>query len=748
MTHRSRPLFPLMIAGLMATTMLASPAGQAQTAAGAATLKPTTGWSVTQIDGAATGAGPYCTLARQYDNGAILTLGRNTTEEYSLAVDFQEPRFDTDRAYKLSLQPGPGQVRAFEMLPVSESAMVVRLGWDESFFDSIKKSQALTVGISGEQYAFALPEFQSGQSDLSACMNKLKVAGNAGKPAGSKTDVLAADAGMADEGFSAKKVTNKTATVVADAPAKAMNDIAPAAGAVALKAPADTSALKSENERLTLALQTEKRKSAEQLADMQVTRNQINELQEKIRMLESGKGIAAAPVTAPVAADDGSAKKMAALEKTIATLKAENDKLAVQAQKPAQPKTDDAAAKKAQMLETELANAHASIDKLNADLAAAMKAIAAKPAEVAAKKEPSPDKLVLAQVEALGNENKLLRAKLAAVENIKAQTAAEPKEDKNSAAKIAALEADVKVKSDALAAAQKALADKDKAQQAATGKDSAELTSFKQKVSELNAQKATLERDANAARAEAQQLRVELNDIQTSTGTRADQNATLKLQIEKLKNQLSLKDSEARTYRNQLSALQQNGAAQTASAQQLNDMAPAAGASAMASAQKPPQKTAAPLGQKKTMAAPTSAYLTPLQQTLGQAGIVLAGGVKRSASGVLGNDVEVYSWKTTNLHGRGEVWPMASGADFSPLISRHVENARARCPGDFAAVPTEQSATRAAYEIACVTQAGNSSASIFFYQDKGKFVAISHETAAEDMDIAMDARDRVAAKVR
>jgi hypothetical protein len=737
MTHRSRPLFPLMIAGLMATTMLASPAGQAQTAAGAATLKPTTGWSVTQIDGAATGAGPYCTLARQYDNGAILTLGRNTTEEYSLAVDFQEPRFDTDRAYKLSLQPGPGQVRAFEMLPVSESAMVVRLGWDESFFDSIKKSQALTVGISGEQYAFALPEFQSGQSDLSACMNKLKVAGNAGKPAGSKTDVLAADAGMADEGFSAKKVPNKTATVVADASAKAMNDMAPAAGAVALAAPktsADSSALKSENERLTLALQTEKRKSAEQLADVQVTRNQINELQEKIRMLESGKGIAAAPVALPTAADDGSAKKMASLEKTIATLKAENDKLAVQAQKPADPKTDDSAVQKAQMLETELANAHANIDKLNADLAAAMKAIAAKPADVAAKTETKPDQQILAQLESLGNENKVLRAKLSAVEKVKAEAVATPKEDKALTAKISALEADVKAKSDALAA---------------TGKDSAELTSFKQKVSELNAQKATLERDANAARVEAQQLRVELNDIQTSTGTRADQNATLKLQIEKLKNQLSLKDSEARTYRNQLSALQQNGAEQTASAQQLNDMTPAAGAAAMAAPQKMAQKPApAPLGQKKTMAAPTSAYLTPLQQTLGQAGIVLAGGVKRSASGVLGNDVEVYSWKTTNLHGRGEVWPMASGADFNPLISRHVENARARCPGDFAAVPTEQSATRAAYEIACVTQAGNSSASIFFYQDKGKFVAISHETAAEDMDIAMDARDRVAAKVR
>ena len=179
----------LIVSSLALTTGLLSAGAGAQDK-GIQSLTPKSGWSVARFDNDPNNK--YCALSRQYDNGLILTLGRNATEEYSLAIDFQAAKLNTEKAYGLTLQPSQGQIRAYEMLPASERAMVVRLGYDDSFFKALESSGVLKAELDGTNYEFSTPDFASGRADLDNCLEGLR-----GK---SPTKVA--------KGFSAEKVTD------------------------------------------------------------------------------------------------------------------------------------------------------------------------------------------------------------------------------------------------------------------------------------------------------------------------------------------------------------------------------------------------------------------------------------------------------------------------------------------------------------------------------------------------------------
>lgn len=138
-------------------------------------LKPTNEWSVNQIG---QGAQSYCALSRSYDQGLVLTLGQSAKKEYSLAIDFQDAGLDTGKSYKVALQPGPGQVRAYQLRPASQRALVVRLGFDDGFFKSINDSKELKAQIDGQNYLFDLSDYAAGEAALNKCMTSL----NGGAP--------------------------------------------------------------------------------------------------------------------------------------------------------------------------------------------------------------------------------------------------------------------------------------------------------------------------------------------------------------------------------------------------------------------------------------------------------------------------------------------------------------------------------------------------------------------------------------
>ncbi len=132
-------------------------------------LKPTTGWATTMIE-APSPSDSYCALTRQYDQGLVFTLGQNTRDEYSLAFDFQNEKLNTDKPYKINLQPGPGQLRAYEILPASLQALVVRLGYDENFLQALEKSNELKAEIDGKNYLFSMDNLAKGKSELNNCI--------------------------------------------------------------------------------------------------------------------------------------------------------------------------------------------------------------------------------------------------------------------------------------------------------------------------------------------------------------------------------------------------------------------------------------------------------------------------------------------------------------------------------------------------------------------------------------------------
>lgn len=136
---------------------------------------------------------------------------------------------------------------------------------------------------------------------------------------------------------------------------------------------------------------------------------------------------------------------------------------------------------------------------------------------------------------------------------------------------------------------------------------------------------------------------------------------------------------------------------------------------------------------------------------LKSAGVPLQGGLQKIAGG----DPETYraySWKTSSLFGSVEMRYAPDTDSFGEVVQSYLNRAKSRCSGEFAAIPSE---TRSAnigmsksYEIACVSDAASSSASVLFTYGDNMTMTVAHEGRAEAMDMAMDVRDKIAEKIR
>ena len=137
-------------------------------------LSPVSKWSVSRIEGAKAGGQPYCAMARRYSKDLILTVAQNPAREASLALDFQGNSFHAQQLFSLVLDPGAGQERKFQMRPSSENAFVVRLGNDPAFFDALKTTGFLRVGVDNKQYHFDIGDIDEGKAKLDNCIAYLE----------------------------------------------------------------------------------------------------------------------------------------------------------------------------------------------------------------------------------------------------------------------------------------------------------------------------------------------------------------------------------------------------------------------------------------------------------------------------------------------------------------------------------------------------------------------------------------------
>lgn len=154
-------------------------------------LSPSTEWAVTKFDNA---SGAYCAMARRYNRDTVMTIAQNGDAETSFALDFQRPLWRTGDTIGVTLDPGAGQQRLYDIQPVSGQAFVVRMGRDDSFFAALEKTGMLRVEVAGQSYHFSLSDFDAGQGRLDACVASM-IMPAAGEEAGAPVSQVAVGGG-------------------------------------------------------------------------------------------------------------------------------------------------------------------------------------------------------------------------------------------------------------------------------------------------------------------------------------------------------------------------------------------------------------------------------------------------------------------------------------------------------------------------------------------------------------------------
>lgn len=262
------------------------------------TYNPQGDWAVTRMAANAPGKVPYCTMARRFGNNVILTFARNASDETSVAMDFPSKTLAKGKSYYVTLDAGANEKRAFDVQPVSDKAMVIRLGHDAKFHGALSQSGALNVDVAGQQYEFRMPDMAKGDQDLSGCVGSIvePAAGAGAKPVQTaQVDALKADAPApmtrrASDDILAAPITNLNEN--APAPVLQKDQGSAAAGAMPVAAPAMASemahleSLREENMRLKNALERERREYEERFMRESAGSSQVSEVMEKVKLLE------------------------------------------------------------------------------------------------------------------------------------------------------------------------------------------------------------------------------------------------------------------------------------------------------------------------------------------------------------------------------------------------------------------------------------------------------------------------------
>lgn len=322
-------------------------AGQAP-AATPKVLQPEGNWAVSKIVGQGGPESSYCALARKFSDDIILTMASNRGGETSVAIDFQKEGLTKGKNYNVTLRPGPGVERSYDVRAVSGKALVVRMGQDKAFHDALTQSGNLGVAVAENDYTFAMPDIDNGRNDVEGCLAALA------QPAAGNEEAAPISAPAPASDKRAEKLFKSTAVdempppsaVPAQTVEQRIVPVVPLSPSDVNGVPAsrEADALREENTRLRNALERERRDYENRFMQQDDSTSAAFELNEKIRLLEdennSLKGklssapvsaAASAPVAAPVcpapekSADNAAATQAMASE--LVKLRDENVKL-------------------------------------------------------------------------------------------------------------------------------------------------------------------------------------------------------------------------------------------------------------------------------------------------------------------------------------------------------------------------------------------------------------------------------------
>jgi hypothetical protein len=171
--------------------------------------------------------------------------------------------------------------------------------------------------------------------------------------------------------------------------------------------------------------------------------------------------------------------------------------------------------------------------------------------------------------------------------------------------------------------------------------------------------------------------------------------------------------------------------------------APLGGSSVNDNAASPPPQGS--LRSKDPMSDARLITAAELEKFLGP-DVTLKGGITK----IDGGSGVAYSWQSGSLSGRAEQQKLRDPAGFDGQVSKYLARSKGRCTGTFAAKQglkkEENGLVVSSYDVACVGEAGSTSASVLFYSQNGLFTSIAHDGSLDDMDATMDIRDKLADK--
>ena len=720
-------------------------AGHAYASQSTQILQPDGGWSVSRI-AAAQGGDAYCAMARKYDRDIILTIARNGRDETSVAIDFQKEGLNKDRSYNVTLHPGAGQERSYDVRPVSGKAVVLRLGKDKAFHDALGRSASLGVDIGGESYAFNMPDIGRGQGDVVGCLATMMEPAAGEEEEKPKQQQVSASVGEAEPSVS----------------------LAPIPVAADVSSSREAEALREENLRLRNALERERRDFENRFMQQDGASSMTAELSEKIRLMEIENSelkyqLSNVPVLAPASAQTCPAPDTRATEamaSELILLRDENTKLRGAAD--ASPEM----AKELTGLRDENTKLRGDVEALNLKLAEldskAAEALAgteSKKQEVDAQSIATIGRLQ-GRIEVLEAESAGLKESLRMAQDQVAAAAAKPQDTVITLSQLRSVEEQLKL----------AEAERDRLrgqiENVRSGREETVIGSiagnnwdleqatrrFNEAEREIRRLGAQVEQQRAQCSAEKKEIEYMLFDPEIATQEQIAKLTALEQELAKakaqaengstgymqkisdLQAQIALKDAE-------LSAMRSRTVVQPVSArvpgayttaplrpqpvrydeshkQELNERAyevskpvtmpvlrEASASEAAVVAKVSPAAGGGPVFDREVRAiAPAAVMPAPVKDVslgggkavssegdisslLAEAGIEAKGGIRR-VSDSSADGFDAYSWETKDgLFGSAEVHVMAAGETFDDLVTRYLSRTQGRCKGEFASVP-------------------------------------------------------------
>ncbi len=481
--------------GLLATTSMVTPAR-------AETAQAQTAWTINRVASAASGS--YCTMAQKYSDNTIVTFAKNSTGQYSVAFDFARPQFPQVGQTTVTLRPGNGEARTFNVAPTSDKVVVIGLG-EGSFIDAVKTSGKMDVETGGKSFSYAPSKFASAAGELSDCIG------------GKKSPAIASAAPVAPA-EPIPQATQKVAT------------IAPSNVAVS-GLESEVSRLKQENQ----VLRAQKTVSGD-------TSQELNRVKAELATAQALNQSLAQQQTANQAAQ----QQLAELQKQNADMKAQ---LSTANQNLAQLQTKAAqGAGASEQLSV--------LQKQNADMKLQLEAATRNIADLQVKNVQSTQ--VASQLGIMQKQNADAKAQLDAANTMIAQLQAKATQGTSAMDQVASLQkqsADMKTQLDAANLTIAQLQTK-----------AAQGTSAAEQVSVLQKQSADMKVQLDAANATIAQLQTQVSQSNALTGqlaTLQKENADLKIQLgasNAMTAQLQTKAAQGSSAAEQVAMLQKQNA--------------------------------------------------------------------------------------------------------------------------------------------------------------------------------------------